>query len=47
MRKMLLVTLIGMVLAMNLYGLINQIISDYEARHVEEIDKGYTIVYME
>ena len=47
MRKLLLVTLLGMVLAINLYGLINELISNYEMKHVEEINKGYTIVYME
>lgn len=44
MRKLLLVTLIGTVLVMNLYGLVSEFISNYES---EEIDKGYTIVYME
>lgn len=44
MRKFLLVVLIGMVLAMNLYGLVNEFISKAKAA---EIDKGYTIVYME
>ena len=44
MRKCLLVTLIGIVIAMNLYGMINELISMLEAK---EIDKGYTIVYME
>ena len=47
MRKFLLVTLLGLVLAMNLYGFITKMISNYEAEHVEEIDKGYTVVYME
>ena len=47
MRKFLLVTLLGLVLAMNLYGIITKLISDYEAKNVEEIDKGYTVVYME
>ena len=47
MRKFLLVILMGMALAINLYGLVNKIISIYEAKQVEEIDKGYTIVYME
>lgn len=44
MRKLLLVTLIGMVLAMDLYGLINEFISELKET---EIDKGYTVVYME
>lgn len=47
MRKFLLVTLLGMVLAMNLYGIITKMISEYEAKNVEENYKGYTIVYME
>lgn len=42
MRKLLLVVLIGMVLAMDLYGFVNEFISE-----AKEIDKGYTIVYME
>ena len=41
MRKLLLVVLIGIVLAIDLYGLVNEFISN------KEIDKGYTIVYME
>ena len=47
MKKFLLVTFIGMVLAINLYGLINKIINFYEAQNVEENDKSYTVVYME
>ena len=47
MRKFLLVTLLGMVLAMNLYGIITKVISEYKATNQEQIYKGYTIVYME
>ena len=47
MKKFLLVVFIGMVLAINLYGLVNKVISYYESQQVEEINKGYTIVYME
>lgn len=47
MRKFLLVTLLGLVLAMDLYGLITNIISNYETKQVEEINKSYTIVYVE
>lgn len=47
MKKFLLVIFIGMVLVINLYGIVNKIISIYEANIAEEIDKGYTIVYME
>lgn len=47
MKKFLLVTFIGMVLAINLYGLINKIMDVYEAQKVDAVDKGYTVVYME
>lgn len=46
MRKMLLVTLIGMVLAINLYGFVNDIVDYYKAKEVEN-NKGYTVVYVE
>lgn len=42
MRKCLLVILIGIVLAMNLYGLVNEFISK-----TVEIDRSYTVVYVE
>lgn len=47
MRKMLVFTLIGISLAIYLYGVFNNIINFYDSKNVEEIDKGYTIVYME
>ena len=47
MKKLLLVSFIGLVLAINIYGLVNKIISIYEAKNVEEMYKGYTIVYTE
>lgn len=47
MKKFLLVVFVGLVLAMNLYGIVNKIMSIYEESNVEEIDKGYTVVYME
>lgn len=47
MKKFLLVVLVGMVLTMDIYGLIKEIISFYEEQQVEEIDKSYTVVYME
>lgn len=46
MRKLLLVTLLGIVLAMNLYGVINEVISYYENNHVKEVN-GCIIVHME
>lgn len=46
MRKLLLVLLIGLVLAMNLYGIVNELVSYYEENCVREIN-GCTIVYME
>lgn len=47
MKKFLLVIFIGIVLVINLYGIVNEIISSYEAKNTEEIHRGYTIVYME
>ena len=47
MKKFLLVVLVGMVLTMDIYGLIKEIISFYEEQQVEEIDESYTVVYME
>ena len=47
MRKFLLVIFIGMVLGIYLHGLINDIKSLHEVVTKDEIDKGYTTVYME
>lgn len=47
MKKFLLVVLIGMVLAFDMYGIVNDIIDYYESKNIVEIDKGYTTVYME
>ena len=47
MRKSLLVILIGMVLAMDLYGIVTELISNYKATNVEEIEKSYITVYVE
>lgn len=47
MKKFLLVTLIGMVLAINLYGLIDNIMDYYESKNVEEPYKGYVTVQVE
>lgn len=46
MRKLLLVIFIGLVLAMNLYGIVNEAIDIYEEKFADEI-KGYTIVQVE
>lgn len=46
MRKLLLVIFIGLVLAMNLYGIVNEAIDIYEEKFADEI-KGYTIVHVE
>ena len=46
MRKFLLVTLIGMVLAINLYGIVNELMKD-EIQEVDHIKETTTIVYME
>lgn len=52
MRKFLLVVFVGIVLAINLYGLVNNIIGYLEAREIEEqdpgVNKGYvTVIYVE
>lgn len=47
MKKFLLVVLIGMVLAFDMYGIVNDIIDYYESKNIVEVDKGYTIVYVE
>ena len=44
MRKVLLVAFIGIVLALNLYGFVNEFIFDQD---FEAENKGYRIVYME
>lgn len=45
MRKFLLVVMIGMVLAMDLYGIVNGFIQSIE--QIEEVDKSYETVYVE
>ena len=47
MKKFLLVTFVGMVLAINIYGIVNKIRNDYEESNPVEVDKGYITVYME
>lgn len=50
MRKFLLVTLIGMALAMNLYGFVNEFIMIDEVEDVEDVDhieETTTMVYVE
>lgn len=47
MKKFMLVLLIGMVLAFDVYGIVTDIMDYYESKDVVEVDKGYTIVYME
>ena len=46
MRKLLLGVFIGLVLAINLYGIVNEAIDIYEERFADEI-KSYTIVHVE
>lgn len=46
MKKFLLVTLIGMVLAINLYGIVNQFMKD-EVTEIDHIEATTTTVYME
>ena len=46
MKKFLLVTLLGMVLAMNLYGIVNQFMKD-EVNEVNHIEESTITVYVE
>ena len=46
MRKFLLVTLIGMALAIYLYGIVNKLM-DEEVKPISHIEETTTIVYME
>lgn len=47
MKKFLLVVFVGMVLAINIYGIVNKIMNYYEESNPVEINKGYVTVYME
>lgn len=47
MKKFLLVLFVGMVLAINMYGIVNKIMDYYEESNQVEIYKGYTTVYVE
>ena len=46
MKKFLLVTMIGLVLAMNLYGIVNQIMVD-DMKEIDHIKETTTTVYAE
>ena len=46
MKKFLLVTMMGLVLAMNLYGIINQFMTE-EVEEVDHIKETTVTVYME
>lgn len=46
MAKFILAAFIGMVLALNLYGIVN-VIFDQDLQELEAENKGYRIVYME
>jgi hypothetical protein len=46
MKKFLLVTMIGIVLTMNLYGFVNQFMKD-EVKEVDHIKETTVTVYME
>lgn len=46
MKKFLLVTMIGLVLSMNLYGFVNHIVKD-EVKEVDHIEETTVTVYME
>lgn len=46
MKKFLLVVLIGMVLAMDIFGLVKEVIDYFEAKE-EVVDRSVTTVYVE
>lgn len=46
MKKFLLVTMIGLVLAINLYGFVNQIVKD-EVKEINHIEETTMTVYVE
>lgn len=46
MKKFLLVTMIGLVLAMNLYGIVKQLMVD-EVKEIDHIDETTITVYLE
>lgn len=46
MRKFLLVTLIGMALAIYLYGIVNKLMIE-EVKPIDHVEETTTIVYME
>lgn len=46
MKKFLLVTMIGMILVMNIYGIVNQFMKD-EVKEVDHIKETTVTVYME
>lgn len=46
MKKFLLVTMIGLVLGMNVYGIVNQFMKD-EVKEVDHIAESTITVYME
>ena len=46
MKKFLLVTMIGLVLAMDLYGVVNRLMKD-EVKEVDHIKETTVTVYME
>ena len=46
MKKFLLVVLIGMVLAINLYGFVNQFMTE-EVEEIDHIEETTTMVYVE
>lgn len=46
MKKFLLVFMIGMVLTMDIFGVVKEIIDRFETKE-EMVDKNFTVVYME
>ena len=47
MKKFLLVTMIGLVLSMNLYGIVNQYMIDDGVQEIDHIKETTTTVYVE
>ena len=47
MRKFLLVVLMGMALAMNLYGFVNEFFMVEEIEEIDHIEETTTMVYVE
>lgn len=47
MKKFLLVTFIGVVLAINVYGIVTDILAEINAKEIDPLEGVATVVYME